>query len=185
MDAALDGAIRIFRERGYHATSLGDLGSAMALTAGSIYKAFADKRAVFIAAFDRYVQRRNTGLQRLVDAESTGRDKVRAVLQFYADSAHGVEGKRGCLVVGSATDLATFDSEVADRITGALRRIETMLCRLIRLGQADGSIASSLDPAASACALLSLIQGFRVVGKAGRSRAQMTAAVNQVMQLLG
>lgn len=185
MNVALDGAIQIFRERGYHATSVGDLGAAMELTAGSIYKAFADKRAVFVAALDRYIHLRNAQLQSRIDAELTGRDKVRAVLQFYAESAHGVEGKRGCLVAGSATDLATFDSEVAGRVVAALQRLETMLCRLIRLGQTDGSITSTLDSGASACALLSLIQGFRIVGKTGRSRAHMTAAADQAMRLLG
>ncbi|NKJ51133.1 TetR family transcriptional regulator [Burkholderia sp. SG-MS1] len=184
MDVALDGAIQIFRERGYHATSLGDLGSAMELTAGSIYKAFADKRAVFVAALDRYIQLRNAQLQSLIDLQPTGRDKVRAVLHFYAESAHGVEGKRGCLVAGSATDLATFDSEVAGRVVAALQRTEAMLSRLISLGQKDGSITSAVDSKASACALLSVVQGFRVVGKTGRSRAHMMAAADQAMRLL-
>lgn len=184
MDVALDGAIQIFRERGYHATSLGDLGSAMKLTAGSIYKAFVDKRAVFLAALDRYIQIRRSDLQRLIDAEQSGRGKVRAVLQFYAESAHGIEGRRGCLIVGSATEIAIFDSEVAGYITAALQHMENLLRGLIRLGQKDGSIPSTIDPDASARALLSLLQGFRIVGKVGRSRAQMMAAADQAMRLL-
>ncbi|WP_428115063.1 TetR/AcrR family transcriptional regulator, partial [Bradyrhizobium sp.] len=59
MDKALDRAIGVFRERGFHATSIGDLKDATDLTAGSIYKAFKDKRAVFLAAFDRYTSLRN------------------------------------------------------------------------------------------------------------------------------
>ncbi|SUE06858.1 Bacterial regulatory proteins, tetR family [Pantoea agglomerans] len=39
-DAALDSAMLVFRQKGYHATSIGDLGQAMQLTTGSIYKAF-------------------------------------------------------------------------------------------------------------------------------------------------
>jgi TetR/AcrR family transcriptional repressor of nem operon len=53
MDDALDQAIRIFRERGYNATSIGDLTDAMGLASGSLYKAFKDKREMFLAAFDR------------------------------------------------------------------------------------------------------------------------------------
>ena len=52
IDDALDKAVRVFSERGYHATSIGDLAGAMELASGSIYKAFRDKRAVFLAAFD-------------------------------------------------------------------------------------------------------------------------------------
>lgn len=184
MDVALDGAIRIFRERGYQGTSLGDLGAAMGLTAGSIYKAFDDKRAVFLAALERYIRLRNGQLKSLLDAQQTGRDKVWAVLQFYAESAIGDEGRRGCLVVGSAVDLLAFDDEVAGHVVAALQRTERLLRRLIRLGQTDGSIASAVDPDATGRALLSLTQGFRVVGKVGRSRAHMTAAADQAMRLL-
>src|SRR6202012_4020630 len=55
MDKALDQAIRVFSEHGYHATSIGDLIDAMGLASGSIYKAFRDKRAVFLAALDRHI----------------------------------------------------------------------------------------------------------------------------------
>ena len=184
MDAALDGAVRIFRERGYHATSLADLGPAMGLTAGSIYKAFADKRAVFVAALDRYIRMRNSALQRLVDAQPTGHAKIRTVLHFYAESAHGIEGKRGCLVVGCATELSTFDAEIAQRVVTTLQNIETALLGLVKLGQADGSIAPALDPTACAGVLLSVVQGFRIMGKTGRSRARMTAAADQALHLL-
>ncbi len=156
----------------------------MGLTAGSIYKAFADKRAVFVAALDRYIQIRNGQLQTLIGAQQTGRDKVRAVLQFYAESAIGDEGKRGCLVVGSAIDLLALDDEVASRVVAALQRTERLLCRLIRLGQTDGSIASAVDSDAAGRTLLSLTQGFRVLGKVGQSRARMMAAADQAMRLL-
>src|SRR4051812_28931317 len=109
MEAALDRALLVFRERGYHAASLDDLGSAMKLTAGSIYKAFSDKRAIFLAAFDRYTELRNAKLQQLLEAESNGFDKLRALLCFYAEASHDAEGRRGCLVAGSATELSTLD----------------------------------------------------------------------------
>ncbi|KAA5985166.1 helix-turn-helix transcriptional regulator [Pantoea sp. M_5] len=53
-DAALDSAMLVFRQRGYHATSIGDLGQAMQLTTGSIYKAFTDKQTLF-ALFGQFL----------------------------------------------------------------------------------------------------------------------------------
>jgi AcrR family transcriptional regulator len=184
IEAALDAALPVFRERGYHATSVSDLCAAMGLTPGSIYKAFSDKRAVFLAAFERYTELRNAQLQSLLDAERTGFDKLRAVLRFYAEASQGVEGRRGCLVAGSAVELATFDAEMASRVTDALRRIERLMRDLIRLGQEDGSVSSEIDVDAMACVLLSLLQGFRVVGKVGRTRAEVFAAVDQALRLL-
>ncbi len=139
MEAALDKAARVFRERGYHATSIADLTGAMELASGSVYKAFKDKRAVFLAVFDREAGVRGEKLHRMISAAKFGRDRVRAALTFYAKSSYGVEGRRGCLVVGSAAELVTFDAEVAQRVTAALHRNEKLMADLIRQGQADGS----------------------------------------------
>jgi AcrR family transcriptional regulator len=184
MDAALDAAILVFRERGYHAASLGELGAAMQLTTGSIYKAFKDKQTIFLAAFDRYVRLRDAQLRPLLDGASNGFEKLRCMLHFYADASYGTEGRRGCLVVGSATDLATFDPEIAGRVAAALKRVENLLRDLIRLGQSDGSVSSRIDAEATARALLCLLEGLRVVGKLGRSRAEMTAAADQALRMV-
>jgi TetR/AcrR family transcriptional regulator, transcriptional repressor for nem operon len=184
MAAALDRAVRVFRERGYHAASLADLSSAMRLTTGSIYKAFRDKREIFLAALEHYTSERNTELRNVLDAESNGFNRVRALLRFYAESSHDSEGRCGCLVMHSAAELATFDAEMADRVRSALRRLETLLRELIRLGQSDGSLSADLDVNACATALLSVLQGFRVVGKTGRTRAEMMSAANQALRIL-
>ena len=184
MASALDAAIIVFRERGYHATSLSDLRVSMGLATGSIYKAFADKRDVFLAAFDRYTELREAGLQPLLDAENTGLAKLQALLRFYAGSSYGAEGRRGCLVVGSAVELATHDAEVATRVVAALTRLRTRLRDLICLGQSDGSILPTADLDAAADLLLCVLQGLRVVGKIGRTQAQAMAAADQALRLL-
>lgn len=184
MDTVLDGAVRVFRERGYHATSVGDLSEATGLTAGSLYKAFGDKRGVFLAAFAHYVEARNAGLRRLLDRQPSGYEKIRAVLHFYAQSSHGSEGRRGCLVVSSATALATFDDEIAAQVEAAMRRSEDLLRQLLRQGQEDGSVAQDIDVTAMARVLLAVLQGFRLIGKSGRTRNDMLAAADQALKLL-
>ena len=185
MDAALDKSVRVFRERGYHATSITDLTEAMELASGSVYKAFKDKRAVFLAAFDREAIVRGEKLQRIISTAKSGRDRIRNALTFYAESSHGVEGKRGCLIVGTAAELATFDAEVGRRVTVALRKSETLMVDLIRQGQADGSIPAAIDSKVTARLMLCLLQGMRVIGKTGRKRTEMRALAAAAMKLLG
>jgi len=183
MDEALDKAIRVFRERGYKATSIGDLTDAMALASGSIYKAFRDKRTVFIAAFDRYAERGAEQLQRIADTPKSGRERLREVLAFYVENSHGLEGRRGCLVVGSAIELAIHDPEVAARVKASLARNEAFFASLIREGQSDGSISKRIDPEATARALICLTQGMRVVGKAGRPPLDAASFIETAMKL--
>ena len=183
MDAALDNAVSVFRERGYHATSIADLTAAMDLASGSVYKAFKDKRAIFVAAFDREGAIRKEKLRRITNTAKPGRDRIRDALNFYVESSHGSEGRRGCLVVASAAELATFDTEVAERVTAAINKSETLMVDLIRQGQADGSIPAAIDSKVTARLMLCLLQGMRVVGKTGRSRAEMTAVADAAMKL--
>jgi TetR/AcrR family transcriptional regulator, transcriptional repressor for nem operon len=184
IDAALDKSVRIFRERGYHATSIADLTQAMELASGSVYKAFKDKRAVFLAAFDREGRRRREQLLRLLESAKSGWERMRLTLTFIAESSYGVEGKRGCLIVGTAAELATFDAEVAQRVTATLRQTETLMVDLIRQGQTDGSISTGIDNKVTARVMLCLLQGMRVIGKTGRSRQEMMAVVDGAMKLL-
>jgi hypothetical protein len=66
-----------------------------------------------------------------------------------------------------------------------LDKSETLRDALIRQGQADGSIPAAVDGEATARLMLCLLQGMRVVGKTGRSRAEMTAVAEAAMKLLG
>jgi len=169
-DAALDRAMLLFRQKGYHATSVGDLGQAMQLTTGSIYKAFTDKRTLFATVFARYLSLRNSSLAaRLAECE-TGREKLAALLRFYVDSVRDVEGERGCLVAVSAVELHTLDEELADAVSAALLRNQQNLQQLIRLGQQDGSVNPSLECDATASLLLCLVLGMRVAGKVAATR---------------
>lgn len=184
MDTALDGAVDVFRQRGYHAASINDLNEATGLTAGSLYKAFGDKRGVFLAAFEHYTRRRNTELQTQLGSQQTGRGKIMTVLHFYAEASHGSEGQLGCLVVASSTELTTLDDAMAKHVQAAMRRTENLLRRLLHEGQKDGSISPTIRPLAVARCLMALLQGFRVVGKSKCARSDMLAAANEAMRLL-
>ncbi|MCO4862585.1 TetR/AcrR family transcriptional regulator [Cupriavidus sp. WGlv3] len=184
VDQALDRAVRVFSERGYHGASISDLTRAMHLAQGSLYKAFKDKQSLFLAAFDRYHAQRAEKLHQAIDNAGTGLERLRATLDFYADSAQGAAGRQGCLVVGSAVELSAFDKPMAGHIAAAMSRNEALLADLIRQGQQDGSIPAHVDVEATARMLLCLTQGMRVVGKTGRSREQMQAVATAALQVL-
>ncbi|RFB75679.1 TetR/AcrR family transcriptional regulator [Methylovirgula sp. 4M-Z18] len=175
---ALDKATKVFSERGFHGTSIADLTHAMNLAQGSIYKAFEDKRGLFLAALQRYRATRAEKLRKVIGAEGSGLAQLRRALGFYVQSSHGEEGRRGCLVVTGATELSAFSRDMARDVAAAFDRNEALLMELVRRGQKDGSIAAHIDARAAARMMLCLTQGMRVVGKTGRTRADMQAVVD-------
>lgn len=184
MDAALDAALRVFSERGYHATSISDLTEAMGLASGSIYKAFKDKRGVFLAAFGRYRQLGRRRLEAMIASATTGREKVFQMVMYYTELSHGEAGRKGCLVVGGANDFALLDEETAAHVATAFAADEKLMADLIRIGQADGTIPQTVDADAAALAFLCFTKGLRVIGKTGRSRQEMIAATEAAMKLV-
>ena len=180
----LDRAVRVFCERGFHATSIGDLTEATGLASGSLYKAFKDKRGLYVAALTHYKDTRDAELRAALAPARTGFERVHAALRHYAESSHGERGRLGCLVINSAAELATFDAELGRWVAGSLRRNETLLSGLLREGIADGSVPPHVDPAVTGRLLLCLIQGMRVVGKTGGSRRDMLALVDVALKTL-
>lgn len=184
LDEALDKAIPIFCERGFHGTSITDLSDGMELAVGSIYKALKDKRGVFLAALDRQASVRTNSFRKAIDSVESGRAKVHAALLFYVALAQSPKGGKGCLMVSTATELATFDEEILKRARDSFDRREAGILELIRLGYQDGSIVNRGDSEGTARLMLYLIQGMIVVGKTGRSRKELMGVVDAAMKML-
>ncbi|QEW31829.1 TetR/AcrR family transcriptional regulator [Erwinia billingiae] len=180
---ALDNAMLVFREKGFHAASIAELGEAMNLTAGSIYKAFKDKRTLFLQVFERYTSLRNGALRERLALFTTGREKLAELLRFYLESAQDVEGRRGCLVVGSATELQVLDEALSALVRQAVVRNKSLLTSLLFQGQQDGSVSDSLAVETAAELILCLIFGMRIVGKM-QNISDREATITLAMKLL-
>jgi len=181
IDTALDNAMIVFRQKGFHASSVADLSEAMNLTAGSIYKAFKDKRTLFLRVFERYISVRGTDLRARLQQHPTGRARIAELLLFYLDSAREIEGRRGCLVVGSTVELQSLDEELSELVRQAVLRNRNFLIELVREGQQDGSVSAALDAETAAGLLLCVAFGMRVVGKV----QDVTNGAETINMLLG
>ena len=184
MERVLDASVHVFCERGFHGTSIADLTAATGLTGGSLYKAFADKDAMYLAAVEHQSSQRNAQLQQVVDAAESGRDKVRAALEFYADLSTGATGREGCLVVETAVGIDALDERAAAYARRAMEQRRTFFSDLIALGKADGSIPHHVETSAVSAMLLNLVQGMRVVGKTDPSREAVASVVRSALMLL-
>ena len=115
-EAAVERAMGVFWSRGYHATALPDLLRATKLSRGSLYAAFGDKHSLFLRALDRYVADALTRMDIELDPRREPVDGLRAYLAGYVDRTSGANGRRGCLLVATAMELAGHDAEVDRRI---------------------------------------------------------------------
>ncbi|WP_044531213.1 TetR/AcrR family transcriptional regulator [Herbaspirillum sp. B65] len=172
-DEVVDLAIGLFRQRGYGATSIADLVEATGLTRGSLYKAFKDKKSIYMAAFERYVARGHERIRAIARAEGSGRERVARLLAHYLEQSSGEPGRLGCLVVATGVEASVLEEEIAQLFEQALKRLEAVLAELIRVGMEDHSIAAQLNAPLAAKSLLCFLQGLRVVGKSDAHRPHL------------
>jgi TetR/AcrR family transcriptional repressor of nem operon len=183
-DAALDKAITRFSEYGYHGTSISDLNACLGLTSGSIYKAWGDKRGLFLAALDRYMTQRSEAIAACLASELSGKKKIELLITQYALLSSEVAGRTGCLVIESAVELSLADNEISKLIAAQQTRQQEQLLRLLEEGQMDGSIRTEVNAANMAKLLLAIQQGMRILGKTGSDTSTMLGMVDELMRLL-
>jgi TetR/AcrR family transcriptional regulator, transcriptional repressor for nem operon len=181
--AFLDEAIALFSASGFSGVGISDLTAATGLTVGSVYKAFRDKEGVFATALERYIALREVQIAAILDKAEAARAKIDGLLRLYVDLSQGKDGVLGCMVVSGITDLDQV-GRGADILRAQLQRRHTTLARLIEEGQRDGSITAQDEPHVMAAVLLTLLQGMRVVGKAGGLAADRDAFVARALKVL-
>ncbi|MCJ2088533.1 TetR/AcrR family transcriptional regulator [Methylobacterium sp. E-005] len=170
-----------FWASGYHGTSLPDLLEATKLSRGSLYAAFGDKHGLFLRALDRYIDEALTRLETELDPRNDALTGLRTYLAGYVERTSGAAGKRGCLVVATAMELAAHDAEVNQRVGRFFRVMESRLAIALSRAQAEGRLAVNVDPASVARLLLCTVEGMRVVGKTDPNRAASHAMVKTLL----
>jgi AcrR family transcriptional regulator len=81
--SALKAAMECFWRRGYEATSLRDLTSAMGLTAPSIYNAFGDKQRLFKRALEQYIEHTTGERLRRLQEELRPKEAIRRFFRWH------------------------------------------------------------------------------------------------------
>ncbi len=183
-DKAILDAMNVFWDRGYHGTALPDLIEGTGLSRGSLYKAFGDKKALFLAALDRYASEGLKAIAGILSKPGSAKAVIRESLLRIARLSCGEQGRRGCLVMATATEMASHDAEITERVERAFRRMQDLHAAAIIRGQAAGEIPADRDERMLARFLLCQIQGMRALGKAGASEAEMEALVDIAMRVL-
>jgi AcrR family transcriptional regulator len=143
-------AARLFAERGYHGTSIGDLAEAMGVQKGSLYAHIASKQDL------------------LYETMRAGADAFHAALDAIPDTLPVTERIRLALrahlrVVSEQLDVATvfvrewryLQGERHDEIVAERRRYEERFRALFREGRELGELRTDLDEATAALLALS------------------------------
>ena len=143
-------AARLFAERGYHGTSIGDLAKALGVQKGSLYAHIESKQDLLYEAVREGAEAFHAGLDAVRDDLPAG-ERIRLALRAHLR------------VVAEQLDVATvfvrewryLEGERRDEIVNERRRYEERFRALFRDGRERGDLRTDLDDQAAVLLVLS------------------------------
>lgn len=117
---SLNGAVKLFKSKGYSATSLDDLANAMGINRPSMYNAFGNKASIYAKAIEHYFNQLASPLEIAlahICKEKAFEDFFSLLLDFYC------EDNLGCLATSTMpvesienNDIREFYKEITNKI---------------------------------------------------------------------
>jgi TetR/AcrR family transcriptional repressor of nem operon len=164
---ALNKAMQVFWHKGYEATSMEDLLTAMDLNRGSLYDTFGDKRQLFLKVLDRYCHGFVGEKFSLLDQPGPAIPTLRRFIHGMIEGGLADPQRRGCLIANTVMELAPHEQDIAGKVFHAMQMGEDAFFKILSRAKEQGELAKDKDPRALAQFLTTMMQGTIVMIKAG------------------
>lgn len=144
---------RLFAQRGYHGTSMRDLGRELGLHGSSLYSHISSKEDLLVDVVEAGAARFQASADGALAREGTATDRLRALVAGHID-----------VILDDLDEARTFlnearvlEDERRRQVLGARDRYEEAFRTVLREGAADGSFRRDLDPRIGAIFVLSVL----------------------------
>jgi AcrR family transcriptional regulator len=161
-------AADVFREKGYEVATLNDIAERLGTDRASLYYYFGNKEEV-LHEIVRGVLHENVDMaERVAGGSGTSAEKLEAlIIEMMASFERHYPAMY--VYVEDLARISREDSEWAEDVSKSSKRFEDIVTRLLKKGQAEGSIRADLPPDITALALFGMVnwthQWWRPKGK--------------------
>lgn len=182
-DEALDKARAVFWNLGYAATSLDDIAAATALNRPSLYAAFGDKHALYLAALRRSADEGTGALSGALQLGAPLRQVLGLIFNRTIDIYRsGDVGQRGCFLVGTAVTQAVDDPEARALLADFIATTDRLFEERFEVDRAQ--LAPGVAPAAAGAMASATFHTLAIRARTGASEADLNAIGKAAVDLI-
>lgn len=183
---ALKAARDVFWLKGYAATSLDDIVGATGMNRPSLYAAFGDKEAIYLAALKMQSELLVTAVASACQLEM----KLKPFLDLFFERCiesymAGAQGARGCFLVGTALTESLMREDVGEVVRSAFGRCEDALEQRFKRAKKDGELLKTADARAIAMLMSSTMHEMAMLARAGAKRDMLQQRASMAIKLMG
>jgi TetR/AcrR family transcriptional regulator, transcriptional repressor for nem operon len=185
-EEALQKAMQVFWKKGYNATSMEDLVSAMGINRASLYDTFGDKKQLYLAALRQFQQQsQGENRQILAGLVYSPKAQLTALLNNQLEQSLQDADQKGCMIANATAEMAILDADVFDFVNQNKCAVEELFEKLIREGQEMGEFHGNTPPQYGAAFLVNFLNGIRVVSKIKPDATTMRESLRIALGALG
>ncbi len=167
----LETAQRFVGAKGFASVGLNQLLTAADIPKGSFYYYFASKEAFGKELLEHYFAKDLLQIDAILSVPGrTARDRLIAYWKFFRTNQEGKDPEGRCLAVKLGAEVSDMSEDMRLALKTGTSAIVSRLSRVLKEGVADGSIAISGTPSATAQTLYQLWMGASVMSKITHDR---------------
>ncbi len=171
---------RLFAQRGYHGTSMRDLGKELGLLGSSLYSHVDSKQDLLVEVVREGARLFEASAEKALAVEGTSPDRLRALISGHVDVVlDNLDVARTFL-----NEARMLDPDQRRRVISARDHYESAFRSVLASGIAEGTFRAGLDPKTASIFILSIINAierwYRPDGPIDRK-----ALVEQLVEFVG
>lgn len=165
-DTALQKAVALFWEKGYHASSMKQIEHALDMRPGSLYATFRNKDGLFSEALATYAARGGQELAEHMDGYELIVDGLQDYLRRVAQSCTSEKiPSRACMIVKTLLESTGNKPELARQAEAILQAVEASFTELLEQAKSHGELQQDTDCPALARLLQAQMMGLRAMAE--------------------
>lgn len=176
-DAALNAALSLFWSKGFHATSIKDLETALGMRSGSIYAAFKSKENLYALALERYFTASQMAFERDVLNASSPLDGL--VEMIRRTGRCGDMLQRPCMLIKAVITATEDTAETAELARNYRNQMDRNMVEGFRKAQELGELPADTDVEGLAYQYQTDVMGLQIEAQMNPDQDKFTQTVEK------
>lgn len=179
-EQVVEQAAALFNQFGYRGASISDVMAATGLKKGGIYRHFASKEALALAAFVYATEKMKARFVAALAGKTGAVERLQAIIAVYARIPEDPPVPGGCPILNAAIEADDGDPQLKAEAQRVLSGLKQSVRGIVRQGQQDGELSKALDPEAFANVFVAQLEGAVMLAKLYEARAPMRHVVQHL-----
>jgi TetR/AcrR family transcriptional repressor of nem operon len=185
-EVCLDRIMHLFWQKGYLDTSMADLVEHSGVQRYGLYETFGGKQEIFQHALDLY--RDTVVSERLAMLEkrntSPSLQEIKQFFEQFIELLDAHSSYSGCLMCNTATEVASHDAKVAEKIQQHFNRFRQGFVQALKRAKQSGEISNQTDIEQMAEFLVGSVVGLTVYARSPAPRNDVKNYIRGIIATL-